>query len=227
MTQAPVGFARRGLLYAPIRRPCIVAAMAELSPAPQRSWQTVAILSLAVFVIAVVYLKLSGRVWWCACRTPTPFSIHVFSSHNSQHLLDPYSFSHLLHGLIFYFVLRAVFPRMPYPWVLFLGLVIETSWEMLENSPAVIERYRAATASLGYSGDSVVNTLGDIVSCLAGVVLARRIGLWWSIAVFFAVELTLLVLIRDNLILNVLMLLSPVESIRQWQLQVVSATQPI
>jgi hypothetical protein len=185
------------------------------------------VLVVVLLTATVIYLRVAGRAWWCACRTPTPFSVHVHSSHNSQHLLDPYSFSHLLHGLIFYFALRALLPRAPLARIVVLGLLLESAWEAIENSPAVIERYRAATASLGYSGDTIVNTLGDIGSCALGMLLARRIGLMWSVIVFVAVELTMLALIRDNLTLNVLMLLAPLEPIRQWQLQAAPTTLPV
>jgi hypothetical protein len=174
------------------------------------------ILLLAITVLA---LRLEGRVWWCACRTPIPFSTDVNSSHNSQHLLDPYSFSHLLHGIIFFWCLRLLLPGKVRPgWQLLMALAIEAGWEILENSPMIIERYRAATASLGYSGDSIVNSAGDVLSCALGFVLAQRIGWRWSLAIFVAVELTLLVLIRDNLTLNVIMLIYPIEAIKRWQI---------
>jgi hypothetical protein len=196
------------------------------SASPRGDWLLVAMLIIAMLVTAVLFLHFAGRVWWCACRTPTPFSVHVWSSHNSQHLFDPYAFSHLLHGLIFFFAIRWLFPRLSFPWVLLLSLLIETGWEVLENSPMVIDRYRAATASLGYSGDSIVNTLGDILACAIGVWLARAIGFRWSLALFVLIELAMLALIRDNLTLNVIMLLTPVDAIREWQLQIAPATQP-
>jgi hypothetical protein len=96
-------------------------------------------------------------------------------------------------------------------------MAIEAGWEVIENSPMVINRYRTATASLGYSGDSIVNTIGDVISCGLGLLLARAIGWKWSIVVFFAVELVMLWLIRDNLTLNVIMLLYPIDAIRRWQ----------
>lgn len=189
-------------------------------PSPPRSprisraaWLAIA----ALLAVTVLALRLEGRIWWCACRTPTPFSTDVNSSHNSQHLFDAYSFSHLLHGVIFFFALRLVAARWAVGWRVFAALAIEAGWEILENSPMVIERYRTATASLGYSGDSVVNATGDVISCALGLLLARSIGWKWSIAVFVAVELAMLWLIRDNLTLNVIMLLYPIDAIRQWQ----------
>jgi hypothetical protein len=168
-------------------------------------------------LVTVAMLRVEGRIWWCACRTPTPFSTQVHSSHNSQHLLDPYSLSHLLHGLIFYGCLRLIAPRLDRGWALVIALIIEAGWEVLENSPPVIERYRAATASLGYTGDSIVNSAGDVMSCAIGFFLAARIGWRWSVALFVAIELTMLAWIRDNLTLNVVMLICPIEAIKHWQ----------
>lgn len=177
-------------------------------------WTLIALL----LAVTVVVLRMEGRIWWCACRTPTPFSIHVSSSHNSQHLFDPYSFSHLLHGLIFFFVLRWLVPRIAWSWRALMALAIEAGWEILENSPIIIERYRAATASLGYSGDSIVNSVGDLVSCALGLLIARGFGWKVSLAVFLLVELSMLWLIRDNLTLNVIMLVAPIDAIRRWQM---------
>ena len=179
----------------------------------RQPWLTV----LLVLLLTVLALRIEGRLWWCACRTPTPFSTKVASSHNSQHLLDPYSFSHLLHGIIFYWVLRLLLPRARVSMLVLIALLIEAGWEVLENSPIIIARYRAATASLGYSGDTIVNSVGDVLSCLLGFFLAQRIGWLWSIGLFIAIELIMLWLIRDNLTLNVIMLLWPIEAIKRWQ----------
>ena len=171
----------------------------------------------ALMLLTVVVLRAEGRIWWCACRTPTPFSTDPGSRHNSQHLLDPYSFSHLLHGLIFYGCLRLIAPRASAAWTLLVALAIEAGWEVLENSPLIIARYRAATAAVGYSGDSIVNSAGDVLSCAIGFFLAAKLGWRWSVAAFVAVELIMLVLIRDNLTLNVIMLIYPLDAIRRWQ----------
>jgi hypothetical protein len=178
-----------------------------------RAWLAVASMSNAT----VAVLRAEGRVWWCACRTPTPFSTNPNSRHNSQHLLDPYSFSHLLHGLIFYGCLRLIAPRARPARTLLVALAIEAGWEILENSPLIIARYRAATAAVGYTGDSIVNSSGDVLSCALGFWLASRLSWRWSLAIFVAVELIMLALIRDNLTLNVVMLLYPLDAIRQWQ----------
>jgi hypothetical protein len=179
------------------------------------SWVAVCALVLVMMVV----LRLQGRIWWCACGTPTLFSTQVASSHNSQHLLDPYAFSHLLHGIIFYWCLRVFGRRLTVGWKVLIALAVECGWEVLENSPMIIERYRAATASLGYSGDSIVNSTGDVLSCALGLVVAQKIGWKWSIALFVAIELVMLWWIRDNLTLNVIMLIYPIEAIKNWQTQ--------
>jgi hypothetical protein len=139
--------------------------------------------------------------------------------HNSQHLLDPYSFTHVLHGLIICGVLTWLAPRWPWRWGIVLAVVVEALWELIENSPFIIERYRAATASHGYMGDSVGNSLGDILSGAVGYILARWLGWKWSIALFIAVEVVLLVWIRDSLLLNIIMLVCPIDAIKAWQLR--------
>jgi hypothetical protein len=199
----------------PSAKPAPPAAAADPANGPilRGAWLCVG----GIALLSVLALRIEGRLWWCACRTPTPFSTRVASSHNSQHLLDPYSFSHLLHGIIFYWALRLLLPRARVATLLLIALLIEAGWEVLENSPIIIARYRAATASLGYSGDTIVNSVGDILSCLLGFFLAQRVGWKWSIALFIAIELIMLGLIRDNLTLNVIMLLWPIEAIKQWQ----------
>lgn len=158
-----------------------------------------------------------GRAWWCACGSPVPWSFEVNSRHNSQHLVDPYSLTHVLHGLGFYALLRLLAPRLSAGWRLALTAVLEGAWEIVENSSFVIERYRAATISLDYYGDSILNSLSDVGCCLLGFWIASRVPVRVSIALFVLVELVLLLWIRDNLTLNVIMLIWPVEAIRKWQ----------
>ena len=172
---------------------------------------------LGLLVIAVIYLRWQGRVWWCACGRWYPVSLHVSSMHNSQHLFDPYSFSHILHGILFFGLLWLFRRRLSLDVRAAIAASIEIGWEMLENSPIIINRYRSATVSLGYTGDSIFNSLGDIASFVLGFYLARKLGLWKSVAIFLAVELLMLWTIRDNLALNILMLLWPVDAIRKWQ----------
>jgi hypothetical protein len=176
-------------------------------------------LAVAAGTIAVLalWLRFSGQPWWCRCGLPVPWSWDIWSSHNSQHLLDPYSASHFLHGLLFYALLAPLAKRVKLPDRLAAAAVLEAAWEALENSPIVIERYRAATISLEYSGDSVLNATSDVLACLLGFAFAARFPVNVSIATFAITELLLAVLIRDNLTLNVLMLISPIEAIRDWQ----------
>ena|SRR5436190_12057544 len=186
------------------------------APTPLRSRATL-IVVLALLAIAVIYLRLQGRVWWCACGQPYPISLKVNSQHNSQHLLDAYSLSHVLHGVLFFGILWLLRRKLSLNVRAAIAATIEIAWEMLENSPIIINRYRTATVSLGYTGDSILNSLGDVASFVLGFYLARKLGLWRSIVMFVVVELLMLWLIRDNLTLNILMLFWPVDAVRKWQ----------
>jgi hypothetical protein len=170
-----------------------------------------------MLLIAVVYLRLQGRVWWCQQGDYWPISIKVWSPHNSQHVFDAYSLSHVLHGVIFFGVFWLFRKRMSLPWRFVAAMAVEVAWELFENSPIIINRYRSKTVSLDYVGDSIINSMGDVVSFAAGYLIARRLGLWKSIAFFLLVDLGMLVIMRDNLALNVLMLLWPIDAIRRWQ----------
>jgi hypothetical protein len=171
-------------------------------------------------VAAVGLLRAEGHRWWCACGRPTLWSGNIWSRHNSQHLLDPYSLTHLSHGLIFFAVFSLVPPlrRLRFAWRLALAIGIEAAWEIVENSHWVIDRYRHATMALGYQGDSIANSLGDIGCCALGFAIALRLGLRQSLLLLVASELLLLFWIRDNLTLNVLMLFHPVNVLRAWQM---------
>ncbi|MBL8887109.1 MAG: DUF2585 family protein [Phycisphaerales bacterium] len=183
------------------------------------------VLALGLIGVAVVVLRSMGRVWWCSCAAPTPWIADIWSSHCSQHLLDAYTFSHISHGLLFFIAfgwLHAALParwqaRFTPGWWFFAAIALEVGWEVLENTPLVIERYRGQTASLNYNGDSIGNSIGDILSCAAGFLIAWRIGAWRAFALFVAFELLTLFWIRDNLTLNVVMLLHPIEAIKHWQ----------
>lgn len=172
---------------------------------------------LAVVALSVLLLRAEGRRWWCQCDQVRPWISDVWTSHCSQHLLDPYSLTHVSHGLIFCWVLGWLRPRWPTSWQLCVAVGLAAGWEVLENSPLIIERYRAATMSLDYLGDSVVNSLGDIASCVVGFLIAKRLGFVRSLALFVVMELLLLAFIRDNLSLGVLMLLFPIDAIKAWQ----------
>jgi hypothetical protein len=182
----------------------------------RKHWAALAV--LAITGLAIVVIRLEGRIWFCDCWQLRFVIARAYSSHTSQHLSDPYTLTHLLHGLLFYWALLWLLPRTSWQTRLVLSTAIEALWEIVENSTFVINRYRDATAALGYTGDSVVNAAGDILACVIGYALAGKIGLRWSIVLFIAIEVGLLVTIRDNLLLNVVMLFFPLESLKQWQL---------
>ncbi len=190
---------------------------AKLFASPQRRlWPVLAIVT--VLIAAVVLLRSQGRLWICACGQVYVWVSNVWSSDNSQHLFDPYSFSHVLHGIVFFWALIWLAPRLPLLWRLWLGLLVEALWEVFENSEFVIQRYREATASLGYQGDTIVNSMGDILACAIGFWLACRLGWRWSLAFFIITEVVMLLWIRDSLILNIIMLIYPIEAIKAWQI---------
>jgi len=162
-------------------------------------------------------LHLEGRLWRCTCGQLF-LTGDAWSPATSQLFLDPYSLTHVLHGLMFAGLLALLIRGMPASWRLLLAIGIECAWEMIENTNTVIERYRQATASLGYHGDTVINSMGDIFCCGLGFLLARKLGWRWSIIIFISVELVLLFWIRDSLLLEVLMLVHPINAIKTWQL---------
>jgi hypothetical protein len=175
-------------------------------------------LAIVVVLVGTAYLLRSqGRLWWCSCDYLLLWSGDPWSSDNSQHLLDPYSFTHLLHGFVLYGLLAVVAARLSTVWRLWLAVSIEALWEIVENSEFVIRRYREETAALGYHGDTIVNSLSDILFCGLGFVLARHLGFRRTFALFVVMEVTLAIWIRDNLTLNVLMLIYPVDAIKEWQ----------
>jgi len=171
-----------------------------------------------MIVAASAGLLVQGRLWWCAYGDSNLWSGKVLSEHNSQHLFDPYSFTHVLHGVLWCWVLVWVWPRLAVAWQLALAVGTSALWEVIENTDFVIRRFREATISLDYYGDTVANSVGDTLCCAAGFGLARWLGFRWSLAVFVTTEMILLFWIRDNLTLNVLMLLYPLEAVKTWQL---------
>lgn len=138
--------------------------------------------------------------------------------HNSQHLFDPYSLTHVLHGFAFCWLLMISMPRLSAPLQLSIAMLMEAVWEVIENTQFVIQRYREATAALGYQGDSIANSLGDILTCVIGFVIAQRLGFRRTALVFAVTEIVLLVWIKDSLLLEILMLIYPIDAIKAWQL---------
>lgn len=178
------------------------------------------ILILLVTALSIFMLWSQGRVWWCQVGDISPWSWEVWSPHNSQHVLDPYTFTHVLHGILFFWIASLIFPKMPLAWRFLLAISVESLWEVVENTDAVINRYREATISLDYYGDSIINSVSDILSFALGFWLAIKLKLWLSLAFFVLMELILLFWIRDSLILNIIMLLYPLDAIKQWQMGV-------
>ncbi len=180
--------------------------------------QRCAILILMLGIVMAVALWLMGRVWWCELGDYLPWSWDVWSGHNSQHLVDPYSLSHVQHG-IGLFLLLSVCGRkwLSIPLCTVIVAIVEASWEISENTPWIIDRYREATISLDYYGDSILNSLGDYAACLIGIAVAQKLKWPWSVTTFIFLEVISIAWIRDSLLLNILMLVYPLEAIKQWQ----------
>ena len=196
--------------------------------APHASWaqgrlRPLAIAGLALLLVAVAaaILLAMGREPICKCGYVKFWQAQVFSSENSQHIADWYTFSHIIHGFLFYglfwLIRRVTGLPISFGVALLLSIVVESAWEITENSPAVIDHYRSATISLDYYGDSVLNSVCDILSMVLGFVIARLAPVWLTVSSALAMELIVGWLIRDNLTLNVIMLLWPMDWIKAWQ----------
>ena len=174
------------------------------------------LLTLAAVMIATALLMLAmGRPPICTCG-----SIELWGEvgpKQSQMLADWNSPSHIIHGFLFYAALRWVWPKGTFELRFLAATLIEAFWELIENSPMIIDRYREATIALGYSGDSILNSMSDILMCAIGFLAARRLPLWASVLIVVVLELVPLIVIRDNLALNIWMLLAPNDAIRAWQ----------
>lgn len=176
-------------------------------------------------VAFVVLLLLTAGILYIMGRVPLSpdgsfgwWEGDIWSSYNSQRVADPYTFSHFLHGLIFFWFLWVFARRLPLRYRFLIGVVIEIGWEILENSPLIINRYREATLAQGYSGDSVMNSVADVVAMAVGFLVAYRVPVAVSVFLFVIIEVVSAGMIRDNLTLNVVMLLYPLDVIKEWQL---------
>jgi hypothetical protein len=182
------------------------------------SWRQAAAAIVAAMAAQVTILHLMGHPAICACGHLTLWYGDPAGPESSQQLTDWYSWTHLLHGFVFYAVLRWAAPGTPFPFRLALAAGLEVGWELLENSPALMARYRQTALARGYFGDSIVNSLSDTVMALAGMVLARRLPVPASIVFAVAVELWLAFAIRDNLTLNIVELAWPSQALSDWQM---------
>ncbi|MPY86963.1 MAG: DUF2585 family protein [Luteitalea sp.] len=177
-----------------------------------------ALASAAIIVGAALTLVAMGQVPICECGYVKLWHGVVLSSENSQHLSDWYSFSHSIHGFAFYGILWLLGRRWPLGLRLVTASLLEVSWEIFENTDFVINRYREVTISLDYYGDSVLNSVSDVLAMVVGFVAAARLPLWLVFALTVGLEAITAYVIRDNLTLNILMLLYPLDFIRQWQM---------
>jgi hypothetical protein len=183
-----------------------------------RRWWAYGIAAIVVVGTAASIELAMGRLPICRCGYVKLWHGVVNSSENSQHITDWYSFSHIIHGIGFYFLLWLVARRLPLGVRFLLAVLLEATWEVFENTPFVIDRYRAATISLDYYGDSIINSMSDIVSMMLGFWIAWRVPLWLSVGLVIVLEVMVALIIRDNLTLNILMLIHPFEVIKRWQL---------
>ncbi len=188
------------------------------APARRLPGWAYAVAALASVATAAGVELATGRVPWCTCGYIKLWHGVVQSSENSQHLTDWYTFTHIVHGVGFYFLLWVVARRLPPGARFVLAVVLESAWEVLENTPMVINHYRAATISLDYYGDSVVNSMSDIAAMMAGFWLAHRLAVWASVGLIVVLEVAVGAIIRDNLTLNILMLIHSFDAIKRWQL---------
>ena len=179
-------------------------------------WRWLGVAFVLVFIAGGVLLAM-GQVPICKCGYVKPWHGVVYSSENSQHLSDWYTFSHIIHGFAFYGLLWLVGRRWPLGVRLVLAVLIESGWEIFENTDMVINRYREVTISLDYYGDSVINSMSDIVAMILGFIAASRLPIWTTVLLTIVMELVVLYYIRDNLTLNILMLVYPLDSIKHWQ----------
>jgi hypothetical protein len=177
------------------------------------------LVAAAIALMAALVERAMGRVWVSKTGRLMLWNGVVASPENSQQFFDWYSFSHVIHGIVFYAVLHLVGRRLGWPVGvrLVIAVAIEVAWEVFENTPFTIERYRKATIALDYYGDSVLNSMCDVACCVAGFVMAWRLPVWGSVAVVVVNEAFVGYMIRDNLTLNIIMLIHPVEAIKRWQ----------
>jgi hypothetical protein len=186
-------------------------------PANNRGLLIGLVLFAVILAVQIVAERILGRIWICECGTIKLWEGGVNTSGNSQHLADWYTPSHIIHGFLFYWFSWLLVRRWPLGFRLGLATLVEAGWEVLENSPTVIERYRTATMALNYFGDSILNSAMDTVWMALGFLLAWRLPTWLIVVIAIFFELLTAYVIRDNLTLNVIMLVWPIDAIKTWQ----------
>jgi hypothetical protein len=193
-----------------------MSSIAQASTSKTHRWGLGALIVLAILVIQASWLYIDGRIPMCECGTIKLWSGSLMSE-NSQHIADWYTLSHIIHGFLFYWLLTIIAPKAPLGLRLAVAVGVEAAWELVENSNFIIERYRANTSSVDYFGDSIVNSVSDSVFAMIGFLIAAKLPTKITVAIALFFEVLALIVIRDNLTLNVIMLLHPFEFIKQWQ----------